>query len=416
MLPTAAPVNPAVASVAYTADGKLLFVGVRDDRPRGAEPDSGRVYVWDLAKPELKAVVAGLPSDLYEVQPTTDGKRFVLIAGDDWHVRTIEVWDTGAKKRLHAFETSPRGGQAVASPDGKWVAFLPYRDQFRRRADVQPVPKPKVWDTETGKPMAEVEKALATAVGSLAATPDGKRLIVTDVMGYAEFDVATGKKAAGWTRDTPAGGEFMESRFGARVAPVPAVKGVVTVAATGKRRQSYVVRLATEKKDWFLAEFWDHASAPVISPDGRTLLVSAASRGVGTTTYALKLDAKGEPELTDKPEFGRPFRGEEKGPAWREWRLGEGDRSGVTAPESLAFSPDGKRVLAGGRGTQLRVFDTEKRELKATLTVFPDAKDAEWLISTPGGGYVGSPAQEKGQAKAGKDRDPAAVKEALGVK
>jgi hypothetical protein len=340
----------------------------------------------------------------------------VLIAGNDEHVRTIEVWDVGAKKRLHAFETSPRGGQAVASPDGKWVAFLPFRYEFRRRGDVQPVPKAKVWDTETGKSMAEIGKALATAAGSPAATPDGKHLIVASAAEYAEFDVATGKKVAGWKRDNPAGGEFMESRFGARVAPVPGLKGVVTVAATGKRRQSYVVRLVTEKKDWFLAEFWDQTSAPVISPDGRTILVSAASRGVGTTTYALKLGADGAPELTEKPEFGRPFRGEEKGPAWREWRLGEATRAGVTAPSVLAFNPDGKRVLAGGPGGQLRVFDSEKRELKATLAVFPDAKDAEWLISTPGGGYVGSAAQEKEQAKTGKDRDPAAVKEGLGVK
>jgi WD40 repeat protein len=412
MIPTAAPPEMSVASIAYTGDGKLLFVGTRADSGRATEPDTGRVYVWDLSKPELKAVVTGLPADLRVVQPTADGKRFVLI-GSDGHGRKIEVWDATEKKRLHAFDTPPRSGETVASPDGKWVAFLPYPDALKRREDVRPRPTAKVWDTESGKPMAEAEKALADAAGSLAATPDGKRLIVASGMEYAEFEVATGKKATGWKRDKPVAGEFMESRLGAWVAAVPGVKGVVTVAPTAKRRQSYVVRLVTEKKDWFLAEFWDHASAPVVSPDGRWLLVSAASRANGHSTYVLKLDAEGIPELAEKPEFGRPARGEEKGPAWREWVLGEANRAGREVLPVLAFRPDGKRLLAGGAGGQLRVYDTEKKELKATLAVFPDG---EWLITTPGGGYVGSAAQEKEQAKAGKDRDPAKVKEALGVK
>ena len=411
MIPAAAPPEMSVASIAFTGDGKLLFVGTRADPGRATEPDTGRVYVWDLSKPELKAVVTGLPADLRVVQPTPDGKRFVLI-GSDGRVRKIEVWDATEKKRLHAFDTPPRSGETVASPDGKWVAFLPYPDALKRREDVRPDPA-KVWDTESGKPMAEVEKAITGTIGALAATPDGKRLIVASGMEHAEFEVATGKKVAGWKRDKHVAGEFMEDRRGAWVAPVPGVKGVVTVAPTQKRRQSYVVRLVTEKKDWFLAEFWDHASMPVVSPDGRWLLVSAASRANGNSTYVLKLDAEGIPELAEKPEVGRPARGETKGPAWREWVLDDADRAARVVPPVLAFSPDGKRLLASGAGGQLRVYDTEKKERKATLAVFPDA---EWLIWTPAGAHVGSAAREKEQAKFGKDRDPKAVKDALGVK
>src|SRR5687768_17502997 len=106
MIP-AAPSEASVASIAYTGDGKLLFVGTRADAGRATEPDTGRVYVWDLTKPELKAVVTGLPTDLRVVQPTGDGKRFVLVAGDEGWASKIEVWDAEAKKRLHAFEMPP---------------------------------------------------------------------------------------------------------------------------------------------------------------------------------------------------------------------------------------------------------------------------------------------------------------------
>jgi hypothetical protein len=53
---------------------------------------------------------------------------------------------------------------------------------------------------------------------------------------------------------------------------------------------------------------------------------------------------------------------------------------------------------------------------RKVIAATADATNAEWLLSTPAGGYVGSAAQEKEQAESGKDRDPAKVKEALGVK
>jgi WD40 repeat protein len=276
-----------------------------------------------------------------------------------------------------------------------------------------------VWNAETGEPAA-VEKAVAGVPGSLAFTPDSKRLIVAAPGAYTEFDLATAKTAAEWKRDKPADRAFLEDRYGARIAAVPGGKGVVSVAATGKRRQSYTVRLATEKKDWFLGEFWDYASQPTVSPDGRWLAISGGGfKEHGT--FLLRLDADGNPELEDKPEKARPpFGGGDgkKVPAWREWAAGEANPAGRGLPGTIAFSPDGKRVFVGGAGGQLRVCDPEKRELKATLAAAAGAKDKlpEWLIQTPAGEFVGSPAEEKAFAKPGTDPNPAKVKEALGVK
>jgi hypothetical protein len=197
---------------------------------------------------------------------------------------------------------------------------------------------------------------------------------------------------------------------------VPSGKGVVSVAATGKRRQSYVVRLITEKKDWFLAEFWDYASPPFVSPDGRWLVLSAEGRRGGGTAFVLQLNKGGSPELTDKPEFG-VARGVENAPAWHRWSLRAGDRARGEPVSLFGFSPTSKRVLVGGGSGELRVFDVEKFELKATLMVFNarDAASPDWLISTDKA-YIGSPEGEKSLATSDKERDPALVKEALWVR
>jgi WD40 repeat protein len=408
----AAPAGPTVTAVGVSADGRFLCVARGTDK-------AGEVCVWDLSKPALVAVVPDVGPGVKLVQPTADGKRFVLAAGGDrslWHATRVTrayVWDVERKKLTHGFEVNSKISAYVAvSPDGNWVAQSTASDELK-----QPW-RACVWNTDTGKVAWEVSKAATASPGTFAFTADSKRLVVArHGVEYSELDIATGEKKAGWKRDKDVEGDFMGSIFGAWVAPVPGLKALATVSPTGKRRQSYVVRLVTEKKDWFLAEFWDDASPPVVSPDGRWLVVSAADRADGWSTFVLRLDAEGIPELTDKPEVDvRPFAKDGKSPAWREWALGEANRAGREVPPVLAFSPDGKRVLAGGRNGQLRVYDAETKELRATLAVIPGATDAEWLISTPGGAYVGSAAQEKELAKTGKDRDPAKVKEALGVK
>lgn len=276
----------------------------------------------------------------------------------------------------------------------------------------------RVWNTDTGKRAEEVEKAVGKAKGALAFSPDSKRLVVADQMQYSEFDPATGKKAGGWERPEPPEA-FLSGRGGVPVI-LPNGKGVVTVSATGKRRQSYVVRIVTEKKDWYLGEFWDRASAPVVSPDGRLLIVSGR-RGNGAGTFVLKLDADGAPELEDppaKPVGPRASADGKKFVAWRECTLGEADRAGGEYLGPLASAAESKRLFVGGTLGRLYVHDTDTRALKATLFAAVPKSDEvpAWHIVTAAGGFVGSPAEAETLAKSGKAKDAAKVKDALGVK
>ena len=399
-------------ALATTTDGKLLFVAMNTGAvERG---DNGFVCVWDLTKPELKAIVPATPSAVRAIQPTADGKRFTILGGDRWDVPRVQVFDTATKKLLHKIENPTKyGSHAAVSPDGNWVALRPIT--FRTDADKTEV---RVWNTETGKRAEEVEKAAGKLAGTVAFTADSK-LAVASREEYAEFDPATGKKTGGWKRAAPAGREFLEG--GDSVAVLPNGKGVVTVAPTGKRRQSYVIRMITEKNDWFLGESWDFASAPVLSPDGKLLIVSAGRAREAGGTYALKLD-DGGPEMTDQKddEKGSFWGGErdKKRPNWRELAVGEATRAGRELPGAMAFAPDGKRLFVAGSLGKLQVHDTERRVPKATLFVAPPRKDdvPDWHIVTAGGEIVGSPAEVEALVKGGKVKDAAKVREALGVK
>jgi WD40 repeat protein len=375
-----------ITSVASADSGRLLFVASRSFRdPNRQEGPEAWVYVWDITKPELKAVIMGLGGEVWKVQPTADGKRFVVLSGNEWGVSKIEVWDTAKKKELHVFElpANARYGQAVVSPDGNWVAHLS-QDKDK--------PRLLVWNTDTGKLADEVTKAAGGTGGTLTFTPDSERLITVSSTGYAEWDLATGKKAVEWTRDKQPD-VFLERLRGASAVPLPNLKGVFTVAPTNKRRQSYVLRLLTEKKDWLLAEFWDHASTPVVSSDGRWVAIVAGNASEGVKAFLLRVDADGKPELKKKADrtVGPIFDGDQV-MAWRTWEI---DRfSGI-----IAFSPDGKRLFTGGANHALQVWDTANQELKATLYVAPPSCSGEiptdWVAFTPAGHFAAGAGGER---------------------
>ena len=405
LLPVAG-VGHSVTGVSPTADGKLLFVITRNTADCW-------LCVWDLTKPELSAVVTGLPADVLAVYPGADGKRFALFAGGREEDRRIEVWDAATKKRLRTIDVPAKEHVVTVSPDGGWVLFRALYGKSQ----------PQVWNADTGKRAEAVEKAIGEVEAAFAFSTDAKRLIVLTETNYTEYALATGEVAKAWKRPAPAR-EFLESHTGRSLAALPDGKGVVSVGATAKRRQSYAVHLLTEKKEWPLGEFWDFATNPIVSPDGKLLIVSGGERSEGSRTYALKIDADGVPELEDRPEKARAIFGGgdgKKAPAWREWSLIVPDRGGRARPErerpgTFTFSLDGKRLFVVNSNAKVRVYAAESRELKATLfATAPDKAGARpsWHIVTAAGEFVGSPDEAKALAESGKVKDAAKVKEAL---
>lgn len=412
ILATAAAQPPGFAphptALAVTGDGKLLFAAVNfaTDKP-------GAVYVWDLTVPELRAVVPGTPAGVVAIHPTADGARFVAVAVARSGVPgTVEVYDTATKKLLRTFDvTSPRGAAVAVSPDAKWLAARAHTE----KAELT------VWSTETGTRAGAVEKAAGATAGTVAFV--GGKLVIASREAYAEFDPATGKALDKWKPAEAPVRQFLEGP--GHVAVLPNGKGMVHVAATGKRRQSYTVSLIGEKKTWFLGEAWDHAGAPVVSPDGRLVILSVGNRNDTHGTYALKLDADGAPELTDAKDDAPALWGarveEGKRIAWRPWELNDAPKGraidrGWHGP--LAFAPDGARLFVAGTGGRVAAYEAARRARTATLFAGVAEKAAvpAWHIVTAANEAVGAPAELEALVKAGKVKDAAKVRAALGAK
>jgi hypothetical protein len=410
--PAAAPVVQTPVALAPSADGKLLYVVMSGGSPDGAP----WLCVWDLAKPELRAVVPGLPGryagEIVGVSGTDDGTRAVVLIGDRWHCTRAEVWSVAEKKRLR--ELTPPGeygGQVAIAPDVRTIASRGHRDAKAVR----------VWSAETGEQLADVQKAVAETEGSFAFTSDSKKLVVASSLGYAEYDLATGKKDTSWVapkRELARGA--LEREY--RAIPTADGRAVLAIGFTGKRFVSEYSLLVTEKGTHALGEFRHSIESAAFAPNGKSLVLSH-QEGNGGGTYSLELGADHAPRLLKEVEADAKQPkwaiGNAVGaPAWRAWAVGDSTRAGYSVPPVIAFAPNGARLFAANRLGRVTVHDTEKRALAVTLFVAPQPKTGtpEWHIITPARDAVGSATEAAALEKDGFKLDAAKVRAALGAK
>lgn len=402
-LPAAEPVTQAPVALAPSADGKLLFVVMRG----GAPTPNAWLCVWDLAKPELRAVVPGLPPNVVGVTGTDDGARAVVLVGDRWHATSAEVWSVTDKKRLRALE--PPGGYGAhmaVSPDARTIAARAFRDEKAVR----------VWSADTGEQLADVQKAASATEGHFAFTTDSKKLVVASRAGYAEYDLATGKKGTAWA--APIAARYALEREW-RAIPSADGRAVLVIGGTGKRYASDYAVLVTEKGEHNLGEFRHSVGPAAFAPNGKRLVMN--SEGLEGGTFEVELGADGKPELVKDPDPKKPkwaIGNAADGPAWRSWALGENTRAGYEPPVALAFSPDGTRVFAANRLGRTTVHDTTTRKQVADLFVarLPKEGTPEWHILTPAREAVGSATEIAALEKSGCKVDAAKVRAALGAK
>lgn len=410
--PAAAPVVQTPVALAPSTNGKLLYVVLTGGSPDGTP----WLCVWDLAKPELRAVVPGLPGrtagEIVGVSGADDGTRAVVLIGDRWHCTRAEVWSVAEKKRLRALEPPGEyGGQIAVSPDVSTIASRGFRDAKAVR----------VWSATTGEQLADVQKAATETEGAFAFTSDSKRLVVASSLGYAEYDLATGKKTTSWVapkREIARGA--LEREY--RAIPTSDGRAVLVIGGTGKRYISDYSLLVTEKGTHALGEFRHSIESAAFAPNGK-LLVLNHQEGNGGGTYSLELGADHSPKLLKEAEVDAKKPkwaiGNVVGaPAWRAWAVGDSTRAGYSVPPALAFAPTGARLFAANRLGRVTAHDTDKRELAVTLFVGPQPKTGapEWHIITTARDAVGSATEAAALEKDGFKIDASKVRAALGTK
>jgi WD40 repeat protein len=297
--------NAWCVGLTFTPDGLRLAVASSDGTVRRWDADSGqmlRTFKWHEH---------GLPGGIAGAAFNPDGTRLASTCGD----QTVKVWDADTGQVLRTLTGHKSQVVRVAfSPDG------------RRLATSDAAGTMKLWDADTGKTLRTLTGHKGSA-SCMAFSPDGRRLASAS----GDYTVKL------WDLDTG-----QEIRTLARLAQTVAFSPDGTQLALGGL--DGMVRLWNADTGQILRTFrWhtDQVRSVAFSPDGTRLASASRDRtvklwdaGTGQVVRSLK---------------GTPFE----------------------IVQSVAFSPDGTRLVSTSSDGTVKLWDTATGQEALTLKGHP---------------------------------------------
>lgn len=403
-------IHEGIHAAAFSVDGKTIFLGGDDDRVR----------VWNLETGTLRAFPR-LRLPIISIACSRDGRRIAAAARERVFVIDVATEKTIRVLRLRVPESWGGGEKVVFSPDGKLIAATEPGLGFVR-----------VWEAETGKVIHAVH--LGGAAMSIAFSPDGKTFAAGS---WGDnlirlWDVATWKETTKPATSPPESwvGALAISPDGKTLA-VGTGKGVIHLLdpesgaerkrLSGSRAQVMSLVFTADGQELAagcgdeVVRIWDVATGkaatirghtksvfPVaLSPDGDRLASSGfdgTTRIVAARDGSLKRKIEESSEsLAASPDGKTLACGKSGRISLCDFATGDEVRS-LSMPGSgsricgLAFSSDGKLVVAGSDDAKVAIFEAGTGKLVRAIDA--PAKVRTIAIS-PDGTRIAAGAWEK---------------------
>ncbi|KAJ3085272.1 hypothetical protein HK102_000158 [Quaeritorhiza haematococci] len=322
-----------VEAVAFSPDGRRIASGC----------DDGTVRVWDTET----------DAELYMMERHSHAVRVVIFSSDGLRVAsaswddTVHVWDARTGAVLRKMPGNSSGVRAMAfSPDlrrvasGSWMML-------------------RVWDSEMGTMLREMEENEPCNVEALAFSPDGQRVVAGCGNGTIRVhNIETGAVLCTMQGHTHGVKAVTFSHDGRRVASV----------SDDRKVHVWNVKTGT-----VLHSMQGHSldvQAVAFSPDGQRV-VSGSDDGT-VRIWDVAMDAtqrtmQGQSSAIEAVAFSRDRRRLASGCGDGSVRIWDTETGAIlcTMEEhygrvlGVAFSPNGKRVASGSFDNTVRVWDVE---------------------------------------------------------
>jgi hypothetical protein len=318
--------------VAFTPDGGTALSAGRD----------GKVRRWAVAVGKELAALPGHEGGVYALAVSPDGKRLAS-AGADGRVR---LWDLSTGKEAGALAEHVGGAFAVAfSPDGKLLASGGADGAVR------------LWDVEK-KEEQRVSRCTKGRVTTVAFSADGEIL-----MGGAVIEAGGSYEGKPFLRYYPEPVRAWKTATAAEVQALDKPGGAWAITAGAKRLLVVRMRTATVGRNGDEGLFNETTGVvsllDVFTEKPQLILEGYGGAAALSADGALLATARGSDlhvgeKVRESPEqAGRSY--------LRLWDLLCGQevlRFPDLSPSALAFAPDGRRLLTGGRDGAVYLVET----------------------------------------------------------